>query len=96
MTSGYFEDIEVGDSRKAGPYFVSKDEIIQFARQYDPRPFHIDEKAAVFLFKVIETNFYAPSPTSEFSYSLGQTRKLPLLARHVRCTLDTVAKVFWE
>jgi acyl dehydratase len=46
MTSGYFEDIEVGDSRKAGPYFVSKDEIIQFARQYDPRPFHIDEEAA--------------------------------------------------
>ena len=46
MTSGYFEDIEVGDSWKAGPYFVSKDEIIQFARQYDPRPIHIDEEAA--------------------------------------------------
>jgi acyl dehydratase len=46
MTSGYFEDIEVGDSRKAGPYFISKDEIIQFARQYDPRPYHIDEEAA--------------------------------------------------
>ena len=46
MTSGYFEDIEVGDSRKAGPYFVSKAEIIQFAKQYDPRPFHIDEEAA--------------------------------------------------
>jgi acyl dehydratase len=46
MTSGYFEDIEVGDNRKAGPYFVSKDEIIQFAKQYDTRPFHIDEEAA--------------------------------------------------
>ena len=46
MTSGYFEDFEVGDSRKAGPYFVSKAEIIQFAKQYDPRPFHIDEEAA--------------------------------------------------
>jgi len=46
MTSRYFEDIEVGVSHKAGPYFVSKDEIIQFARQYDPRPFHIDEEAA--------------------------------------------------
>ncbi|WP_338076411.1 MaoC/PaaZ C-terminal domain-containing protein [Bradyrhizobium sp. B024] len=31
---------------KAGPYFVSKDEIIQFAKQYDARPFHIDEEAA--------------------------------------------------
>jgi acyl dehydratase len=46
MISGYFEDFEVGDSRKAGPYLVSKAEIIQFAKQYDPRPFHIDEEAA--------------------------------------------------
>jgi acyl dehydratase len=46
MTRGYFEDLEVGDTRKAGPYFVSKDEIIQFAKQFDPRPFHIDEEAA--------------------------------------------------
>jgi acyl dehydratase len=46
MTSGYFEDIKVGDSQKAGPYSVSKDEIIQFAKQFDPRPFHIDEEAA--------------------------------------------------
>jgi len=46
MTSGYFEDFEVGDSRKAGPYLVSKAEIIQFAKQYDPRPSHIDEEAA--------------------------------------------------
>ena len=37
---------KVGDSRRAGPYFVSKAEIIQFAKQYDPRPFHIDEEAA--------------------------------------------------
>ncbi|WP_018318194.1 MaoC/PaaZ C-terminal domain-containing protein [Bradyrhizobium sp. WSM2793] len=46
MTSRYFEEIEVGDSFKAGPYFVSKDEIIQFAKQFDPRPFHLDEEAA--------------------------------------------------
>src|SRR5882724_2609066 len=46
MSTGYFEDIEVGDSQKAGPYSVSKDEIIQFAEKYDPRPFHIDEAAA--------------------------------------------------
>jgi acyl dehydratase len=46
MTSGYFEDIDVGYSQKAGPFFVSKDEIIHFAEKYDPRPFHIDEAAA--------------------------------------------------
>ena len=31
---------------RAGPYFISKDEVIQFAKRYDPRPFHIDEAAA--------------------------------------------------
>jgi len=46
MTSGYFDENEIGDNRKAGPYFVSKEEIIQFAKQFDPRPFHIDEEAA--------------------------------------------------
>src|SRR5262249_40188498 len=46
MTGGYFEDFEVGESSKAGPYLVSKAEIIQFAKQYDPRPFHSDEEAA--------------------------------------------------
>ena len=46
MSSGYFEDFEVGDRLKAGPYLVSKAEIIQVAKQFDPRPFHIDEEAA--------------------------------------------------
>jgi acyl dehydratase len=46
MTHLYFEDAEVGSIRRAGPYLVSKDEIIQFAKQYDPLPRHIDEEAA--------------------------------------------------
>jgi acyl dehydratase len=47
MAHWYFEEIEVGASRKAGPYLVSKNEIVQFAKQYDPVPRHIDEDAAV-------------------------------------------------
>jgi acyl dehydratase len=46
MTLLYFEDAEVGTTCKAGPYLVSKEEIIQFAKQYDPVPRHIDEEAA--------------------------------------------------
>jgi acyl dehydratase len=41
-----FEDAEVGTSLLAGPYLVTKGEIIQFAKQYDPVPRHIDEEAA--------------------------------------------------
>ena len=46
MTHLYFEDAEVGTTCKAGPYLVSKDEVIQFAKRYDPVPRHIDEEAA--------------------------------------------------
>jgi acyl dehydratase len=46
MTKLYFEDAEIGTSCTAGPYLVTKNEIIQFARQYDPVPRHMDEEAA--------------------------------------------------
>ena len=46
MTNWYFEDAEIGAIHKAGRYLVSKEEIIQFAKQYDPLPFHVDEEAA--------------------------------------------------
>jgi len=46
MTNLYFEDAEIGTSCAAGAYLVTKNEIIQFAKQYDPVPRHIDEEAA--------------------------------------------------
>jgi acyl dehydratase len=46
MNRLYFEDVEVGASYTAGPYLVTKTEIIQFAKQYDPMPSHIDEEVA--------------------------------------------------
>ena len=43
----YFEDIEVGKKRiKTARYRVEKEEIVEFARRWDPRSFHIDEAAA--------------------------------------------------
>lgn len=42
----YFDEAEVGKLRTAGPYQVSRDEIIEFARKFDPQPFHVDEEAA--------------------------------------------------
>ncbi|WP_433629594.1 MaoC family dehydratase [Halomicrococcus sp. NG-SE-24] len=32
--------------KEFGRYEVTKEEIIEFARQYDPQPFHVDEAAA--------------------------------------------------
>ena len=41
----YFEDINVGEVRDLGAHTFGRDEIIDFARQFDPQPFHIDEDA---------------------------------------------------
>ena len=42
----YFEDFEVGQKHPSHCYTVSKEEIIQFAKRWDPQPFHVDEAAA--------------------------------------------------
>ena len=46
MTVVYFEDIELDIQRQLGSYQVSKDEVVEFAKEWDPQPFHIDEQAA--------------------------------------------------
>ncbi|MCU4718486.1 MaoC family dehydratase [Halapricum hydrolyticum] len=42
----YFEDLSVGDTETFGTYTVTREEIVEFARQYDPQPFHVDPEAA--------------------------------------------------
>jgi acyl dehydratase len=42
----YFEDFPPGDVVEYGGVDVSADEIIAFARDFDPQPFHTDEQAA--------------------------------------------------
>lgn len=47
----YFEDIQIGQKFTSGTKTVTQDEIIAFARQYDPQDFHTDpEKAKDTLF----------------------------------------------
>ncbi|MFB6164110.1 MAG: MaoC family dehydratase [Haloarculaceae archaeon] len=42
----YFEDIAVGDTYEQGSVTVTADDIVEFAEQYDPQPFHTDPEAA--------------------------------------------------
>lgn len=42
----FFDDCTVGEEHLAGTYEVTAEEIVAFARQWDPQPFHIDEAAA--------------------------------------------------
>ncbi len=42
----YFEDLVVGAKQSFGRYEVTREEVIEFARKYDPQPFHLDDEAA--------------------------------------------------
>jgi acyl dehydratase len=42
----YFEDIAVGTRSSFGRYEVTREEVMEFARKYDPQPFHLDDEAA--------------------------------------------------
>jgi acyl dehydratase len=42
----YWEDFPVGQVRDFGATRVTHDAIVDFARQFDPQPFHVDDEAA--------------------------------------------------
>ena len=42
----YFEDFSEGQVVELGETSVSEEEILEFARRFDPQPFHIDTSAA--------------------------------------------------
>lgn len=42
----YLDDLHVGQHFVSGTYCMSEDRIKDFAREYDPQPFHIDSEAA--------------------------------------------------
>jgi acyl dehydratase len=42
----YWEDFAIGDEAVHGTYEVGEEEIVRFAREFDPQPFHVDAAAA--------------------------------------------------
>jgi len=46
MTKRFFEDFSAGEVMELPGRQVSRAEIIAFAAEYDPQPFHLDEDAA--------------------------------------------------
>jgi len=42
----WFEDIQIGTKRDLGSHTFREDEMIAFAKKYDPQPIHIDPEAA--------------------------------------------------
>ena len=46
MPDLHWEDFEPGQTLVLGTHTVTEEEILEFARRWDPQPFHVDPKAA--------------------------------------------------
>lgn len=46
MDNYYFEDLQVGQRFVSGTHLLDETQIKEFARQFDPQPFHLDAAAA--------------------------------------------------
>lgn len=42
----YFEEIEVGESIDVGPITVTREQVVAFAAEFDPQPFHLSDAEA--------------------------------------------------
>jgi len=42
----YLDDLQVGDRFTTGVHTIDETEIVAFAKQFDPQPFHLDDAAA--------------------------------------------------
>ncbi len=42
----WFEDVRIGSRTELGSWTFTEDEIVRFAREFDPQPFHTDPEAA--------------------------------------------------
>jgi acyl dehydratase len=42
----WFDDLKLGMRFKSGKTTVSREDILRFAAEFDPQPFHLDEEAA--------------------------------------------------
>ncbi len=45
MANIHFEDFTAGSVAQFGPRLITREEIIAFAAEFDPQPFHLDEAA---------------------------------------------------
>ena len=46
MARRYFEDITDGEPLHCQKLIITREDIIEFAKRFDPQPFHTDENAA--------------------------------------------------
>jgi acyl dehydratase len=88
MAVRYFEDYEIGKQITAGEHLVTSEEMLDFARRWDPQPFHTDERKAeqsvfrgltasgahIFAISVLLTHQFEPKPAVLASLGYDELR----------------------
>lgn len=46
MSLEYFEDVELNKKHRSREFYLAEKDIIAFAKEWDPQPFHIDSESA--------------------------------------------------
>ena len=64
MGDNYFENVVVGGIMTAGPYRVTRDEMVEYAEKWDPFPFH----EARITYDIRRQYGRKPSPDAFFSH----------------------------
>ncbi len=69
----YFEDLKLGEETYFGSYDVTREEVLEFARKYDPQPFHLsdDEAAKTHFGRIAASGWHTAAMT------------MAVIARHV-------------
>ena len=57
----FFEDIKVGSTKEFGSYVVTEKEIIEFAKKFDPQPFHTDKSINTIFGGIIASGWHTCS-----------------------------------
>ena len=82
----YFEEIEVGETSLSATHLLTKAEIIQYAKEFDPQPMHIDENAAVdtFFETLVASGWHVASRTMQMMVDTAPLGTTPLIGAGVK------------
>jgi acyl dehydratase len=69
----YFEDLPVGTVVETGTYTMSRESIIEYARVYDPQPFHLTDEggATSFFGRLVASGWQSASVTMKLMVESG-------------------------
>ena len=75
----YWEDLPVGAVLELGQVAVSREEVLAFARQFDPLPFHLDDAAAA------RTHFGRVSASGWHTCAMAMRLQVDHFLRYASC-----------